>query len=142
VNSPEYELFDSLYGRVWRALHRPDDAAVSQHELELLHHIPAPGAGAVTLNHLARHLGLPKSTTSVLVKDLERRGLLRRSRDPSNERQLAIVLTEAGAERVAADTVLDLPRLDAALQTLPPTERHALLTTLQRLAEAAEHQLP
>src|SRR5438876_1020163 len=70
VNSPESEQFDFLYGRLWRALHRPDDDDLAQHEIQLLHHVPMPGAGSVTLHHLARHLALPKSTASVVVKDL------------------------------------------------------------------------
>jgi DNA-binding MarR family transcriptional regulator len=138
VNSPEHEQFEKLYGRLWRALHRPDDDDLSQHELELLHHVPAAGAGSVTLQQLARHLALPKSSASVLVKDLERRGFLSRARDPRNERQLAIALTAEGQARVAADAVLDLPRLAAALAALDEGERQALLGALQRLVEASE----
>jgi DNA-binding MarR family transcriptional regulator len=82
---------------------------------------------------------LPKSTASVLVKDLERRGFILRSRDPSNERQLAIVLTAAGEARVAADTVLNLPRLATALAALGADERRALLEEFEHLVEASEH---
>ena len=45
---------------------------------------------------LAEHLALPKSTASVVVKDLERRGFVRRARDERDERRLAIVLSDAG----------------------------------------------
>jgi len=141
VNSPEPEQFDLLYGRLWRALHRPDDDDLTQHELQLLHHVPGPGNGSITLNRLAHHLVLPKSTASVLVKDLERRGFILRSRVPSNERQLAIVLTAAGEARVAADTVLDLPRLAAALAALGADERRALLKGFEHLVDASEHTL-
>jgi DNA-binding MarR family transcriptional regulator len=140
VNSPLSEQFDGLYGRLWRALHRPDDDDLAQHELQVLHHLPAPGAGSITLNHLARHLALPKSTASLLVKDLARRGFLRRARDPQNERQLAIALTAEGAARVAADSVLDLTRLARALDALDPAERRALLTALDHLVQASERQ--
>jgi DNA-binding MarR family transcriptional regulator len=140
VNSPEAEQFETLYGRLWRALRRHDDTDLSQHELQLLHHVPAPGGGSITLYHLAHHLALPKSTASVLVKDLERRGFLRRDRDPRNERQLAIVLTDVGAQRVAADTVLDLGSLTRAMATLRGEERQAMLVALQRLANASEAQ--
>ena len=56
---------------------------------------------------MARHLALPNSSASVLVKDLARRGFVRRTRDPRDERRLALVLTRRGAGRVAADSVLD-----------------------------------
>jgi DNA-binding MarR family transcriptional regulator len=136
MNSSDAERFDGAYGRVWRVLHRGDDADLSEHERHLLHHVPA--SGGVPLNALARHMALPKSSASVLVKDLARRGFIRRSRDPADERRLAIALTPRGARRVRADTVLDPHRLSAALDALPPRRRAALLEGLERLATAGE----
>ena len=138
VNSPEAEQFENLYGRLWRALRRREDSDLSQHELQLLHHVPGPGSGSLSLTQLAQHLALPKSTASVLVKDLERRGFLRRARNEQNERELAIVLTDLGAARVAADTVLDPEGLSAALAALDAEERQAMLDGLQHLAQASE----
>jgi DNA-binding MarR family transcriptional regulator len=139
VNSPEAEQFEQLYGRLWAALRRREQSDLSQHELQLLHHVPAPRTGeSISLNHLARHLALPKSTASVVVKELERRGFLRRARNPRNERELAIVLTDLGAERVAADTVLDPAGLTAALTALQPEERRSMLAALEHLARASE----
>lgn len=83
-------------------------------------------------------MALPKSTASTLVKDLQQRGFLRRARDPRSERQLAITLTDVGARRVAEDTVLDLERLSAALETLPEVERRMLVAVFERLATASE----
>jgi DNA-binding MarR family transcriptional regulator len=74
----------------------------------------------------------------VVVKDLERRGFLRRARDTRDERRLAIVLTGAGAERVRADTVLDPERLGRALAALPEAARGELLRGLEALTDAAE----
>ena len=111
MNSPDHERFERAYRRVWGALHRGDEPGLSQHERQLLHHVPA--AGGVALTDLARHLALPKSTASVVVKDLERRGFVRRRRDARDERRLAIVLTAEGRRRVAADTVLE-PRAAGA----------------------------
>jgi DNA-binding MarR family transcriptional regulator len=45
----------------------------------------------MTLNELAAHLGLPKSSASVLAKDLERRGFLVRRRHPDDERRAHVV---------------------------------------------------
>ena len=117
------------------ALRTGDQPDLSEHERELLHHIPAEGG--VALTWVAQHLAFPKSSTSVLVKDLERRGFVRRRRDPADERRLAIVLTEKGRRRVAADRVLDPRGLRAALSELPAPERESLLRGLERLAEAA-----
>ena len=138
MNSPETEQFDQLYGRLRRSLRRHRDDDLSQPEIELLHHVPSPGRGTVNLSDLARRLVLPKSTASALVKGLETRGFLRRWRNPRNERELAIVLTDAGAARVAAHTVLDPKALSLALGALKRKERRALLHALEHLVEASE----
>jgi len=135
VNSSDSRQFDELYGRLWAALHRGDEAeGLGQHERSLLAHV---GSG-VSLTWLAGHLLLPKSTASVLVKDLERRGYLRRERDPGDERRLRITLTPDGERTMAADTVLEPAALSAALEVLTPADRARLLRLLARVAEAAE----
>ena len=87
---------------------------------------------------LAAHLALPKSTASVVVKDLERRGFVRRARDTRDERRLAIVLSEQGHAHVAADTVLEPEALTRALAALSEGEREALLRAFEALADAGE----
>ena len=134
MNSSQAERFEAAYRRLWAAHNRPDDPDLSQHERQLLHHVPA--SGGITLTWLARHLALPKSTASVVVKDLARRGFVRRARDRHDERRLAIVLTDKGRRRVEADTVLDLDSLGVALATLPATTRRGLLAGIEALAEA------
>ena len=136
MNSPDHERFERAYRRLWGALHRGDEPGLSQHERQLLHHVPA--AGGVALIDLAQHLALPKSTASVVVKDLERRGFVRRRRDARDERRLAIVLTAEGRRRVAADTVLEPRPLAQALDALAAGRRAELLDAIEALADAAE----
>ena len=136
MNSSDTERFEHAYRRLWGALHRGDDPELSQHERQLLHHVPE--AGGIALNALAAHLALPKSTASVVVKDLERRGFVRRARDERDERRLAIVLTDEGSARVKADTVLEPERLARALDALEPPQRAQLLTLVEALADAGE----
>jgi DNA-binding MarR family transcriptional regulator len=126
-------LVEQEYRRLWGALHRADDDGdgLGQHERELLAHV---GDGA-SLGWLAAHLLLPKSSASVLVKDLERRGFLLR-----RQRRLLITLTEQGRAAVAADHVLDLDALAGALRRLAPTDRTALLALLRQLGDAARDQ--
>jgi len=112
------------------------DPELSQHERQVLHHVlPAEG---VALTWLAGHLGLPKSTTSVLVKSLAGRGYVERSRDPGDERRLAIRLTDKGRQVVEADTVLRPDALAKAMAKLDARTRAALLEGLEKLATAAE----
>ncbi|HKF17937.1 MAG TPA: MarR family winged helix-turn-helix transcriptional regulator [Candidatus Dormibacteraeota bacterium] len=135
MNSSDSARFERAYASLWAALHRGDEPDLSQHERQLLHHVPADGG--VQLNHIAWHLALPKSTASALVKDLERRGFVTRRRDPRDERRLAVTLTTKGRERVEADSVLDIRGLDAALADLSRDERRALVEAIEKLAEAA-----
>lgn len=136
TNHSSAEQFESLYTRLWASLHRGDDSDLSQHERQVLHHVGSAGLG--TLTQLAAHLGLPKSTTSVLVKELYRRGFVDRERDPADERRLRITLTEQGRSRLAADSVLEPVALADALAVLNAADRDALLRLLETLATAAE----
>src|SRR4030088_1357551 len=135
ANKSIAEQFDLAYGRLWRAFFKTEAADLSQHERQLLHHVPA--VGGIPLGDVSNHLGIPKSSASEQVKSLERRGFLSRRRDLRDERRLSIVLTAKGQARVAADSVLDLGRLSAALRKLSPRERVALLAGLERLTAAA-----
>ena len=116
-------------------LNRPDAPGLSQHERQVLHHLTAE---PVALTWLAAHLGLPKSTTSVLVKGLAARGFVERARDPADERRLAIVLTPEGRRQVRQDTVLRPDALREAMAALEGHTRAALLDSLEKLAAAAE----
>jgi DNA-binding MarR family transcriptional regulator len=136
VNRSQAEQFEESYRRVGDALARPDDPDLSSHERQLLHHIPVQDG--VPLTWLARHLALPKSTTSVLIKDLAARGFVRRTRDDRDERRLALVLTGKGRRRVEQDRVLEPRLLAEALASLPQTTRAALVRAMERLADAGD----
>jgi DNA-binding MarR family transcriptional regulator len=131
------DRFEAAYGRCRAALGRRRDPDLSAEELALLHRLDVDPAG-VALTWLAAQLSWPKSTTSVVVKDLERRGFVRRARRQDDERRLAIVRTPRGAARAAADRAFEPRRLAAALRALPPTLRAQLLDALECLAAEAE----
>lgn len=135
MNSSSVERFEAAYRRVWAALNRPDEADLSQHERQLLHHIPE--REGVALTWLAKHLLLPKSSASVLIKDLERRGFVTRRRDSADERRLAIALTAKGRKRVAEDSVLEPHKLAWALDRMAETKRRALINGMEDLADRA-----
>jgi DNA-binding MarR family transcriptional regulator len=136
MNSSSAERFESAYRRIWAALNRPDEPDLSQHERQLLHHIPAHGG--VGLTWLASHLLLPKSSASVLIKSLERRGFVTRRRDAADERRLSIGLTAMGRKRVAHDSVLEPDKLARALDGVAETTRRALIGGMEALAASAQ----
>jgi DNA-binding MarR family transcriptional regulator len=84
-----------------------------------------------SLRNLADTLALDPGTLSPLVKRLEAAGLVRRERDPSDERLLAVTLTPAGralrrkAQRVPGQIVerlglpvAELEQLNSVLRTV------------------------
>lgn len=122
---------DRVYRDLWAELRRGDSNDLRQHERDLLSHVPADRG--VTLRWLAEHLLLPKSTTSVLVKDLERRGLVTRRRRTDNQRELSIALTEKGVRRVSESTVLDTMQLANVFKAFPASDLDAALETLEQV---------
>ena len=128
------EQFESSYRKLWAALHRPDDPDLSQHEREILHHVPAEGG--CTLSEIVTHLGLPKSSCSEIVKGLTQRGFMNRVRDPSDDRRLKLTLTARGKDKVADDRVLNVGRLAAALGRLRPADQKDLVRLMAELAES------
>src|SRR2546430_16960156 len=112
------EQFEQLYRRIWGALNRPDDPDLSQHERQLLHHVPADGA--VSLTWLAEHLGLPKSPASMAGKSLGQRGFVERARDTDDERRPALAPPQDGRARAGAGTLPEPPRRAAAPARAPP----------------------
>lgn len=95
-------------------------------------------AGGVGLTELAEAVGLPKSTASVMVGELVRRRLLRRTRASGDGRRVVIRPTAAGMRRASEERVLDPTRLALALSGLDPADRAALLRALDELASASE----
>src|ERR1700686_1190577 len=132
TNMSSAEQFESSYRKLWAALHRPDDPDLSQHEREILQHVPAKGGCSLT--EIVAHLGLPKSSCSEIVKGLTRRGFLNRVRDPSDDRRLQLTLTRQGTAKVANDSVLNLGRLAAALGRLRPADQKELVRLMAELA--------
>jgi DNA-binding MarR family transcriptional regulator len=130
------DRFEAAYRRIWRVLHRPAVPDLGGHAIQILRQVPADGA--ISLTGLAERLGLPKSTTSVLVKALAGKGLLSRARDSSDERRLRIALTAKGQDTLAADTMLAPDRLANALAALPDATRGTLLAVLEELAAVSE----
>ena len=95
--------------------------------------------GALSVKDLSRLLQLDPGTLSPLVKRLEAAGLVRRDRDPRDERSLAISLTAAGqalraqAERIPSG-IVDRLGMDAG-------ELRALQESLTALITASQQAL-
>lgn len=84
-----------------RAPHEPDRASA----LTVVHGLAAHylrGRDDVTAAELARHLKITKQSASEVVGVLEREGIVRKARHPSDGRAWVLLLTDAGRTKLAA----------------------------------------
>lgn len=86
----------------------------------------------LTLRALADLLAADPPYVTLMVDDLEQRGLVRRTPHPQDRRAKLVALTAAGRAAAArADAILDEP--PAALRDVPDEDLAALLRVLERL---------
>jgi DNA-binding MarR family transcriptional regulator len=94
-----------------------------------------PGA---TVGDLARLTSTDPSSMSVVVTRLLEKKMVRRERDPLDQRRWRLLITRSGTARLAkAPESADL-RLGDAIAALAPGEREALRSQLNALADAVE----
>jgi len=108
---------------------------VSSKDAALLAHLDT--REPISAGRLAGHLGVVPSTLSEALKRLERLGYLLRTRRAGDRRSVELRLTEAGAEALAAGSVLDAGRVARLLARLRPDERRRAVAGLALLAKAA-----
>jgi DNA-binding MarR family transcriptional regulator len=90
-------------------------------------------AQPLTLRALAERLAADPPYVTLMVDDLEERGLAQRTPHPEDRRAKLVQLTGAGRAAAArADAILDEP--PAALRDVPVEDLAALLRVLERLA--------
>ncbi|CAN5659792.1 MarR family transcriptional regulator [soil metagenome] len=92
-----------------------------------------------TVGGIATQLGLESSTLTPLLKRLEAAGLVRRNRNPDNERQVVVALTEQGAALRSEASCLGDTLLAASGQS--PEELAALNQEIRLLRDALYRQI-
>lgn len=92
-----------------------------------------------TVGAIAQQLALESSTLTPLLKRLEAAGLVKRSRNPGNERQVLISLTPAGAALKAKAGCLGSTLLEASGET--PAELGDLNRRVRHLRDTVYEQL-
>ncbi|UEM24228.1 MarR family transcriptional regulator (plasmid) [Skermanella mucosa] len=86
-----------------------------------------------TVGRIAEHLALESSTLTPLLKRLETAGLIRRTRNPENERQVVIALTDQGRALENRAGCLGETLLEASGQS--PSELGELNVKVRRLRD-------
>jgi MarR family transcriptional regulator, 2-MHQ and catechol-resistance regulon repressor len=95
----------------------------------------------MTLNDLASHLYLDKSTTSRVVDALERKGYAVRSEHPADGRALRLKITTAGVTLHSKIMKDILTEEEALLAEFDPQVRRSMTQVIMRLAKTAESRL-
>jgi DNA-binding MarR family transcriptional regulator len=94
--------------------------------------------GELSVSRLAEELGLSLSTTSLMVGELSRAGLLERSEDESDRRRTIVRLNEAYREGVSAWMNERLEPFRRTLERLSPRARASFIEGWRILGEESE----
>src|SRR6478735_8734600 len=141
VNSRLIDALESImpnYARVVRQAiadpNDPDRLTLPQlRAMQAISRSDAPGA----LNaHLARELQVAAPSMTAMIDGLVERGLVDRSIDPNNRRQVLILLTLEGSRRLAEMEATVNTRLHEVVSFLNADERARTLDGLQLLERA------
>jgi DNA-binding MarR family transcriptional regulator len=89
--------------------------------------------GPLTVGQLGELMQLDSGTLSPLLKRMEAAGLVRRARDPEDERRVLVSVTATGRDRLGA--LSDVPRQIAARSGLSREQLRALHDTLRTVTE-------
>jgi DNA-binding MarR family transcriptional regulator len=135
----------TLYPRIYFACHTrhvrdpQTQRLLSRHQASVLDHLD--DIDPVTLNGLARHMGVTPATMSLTIDRLERKGYVVRLRDVVDRRRVHVRLTSGGVRVKEASSVLDPPLVEGLMSRLTEEEREAAVHGLALLAQAAQSQM-
>jgi MarR family transcriptional regulator, organic hydroperoxide resistance regulator len=131
-----------LYPKIYFACHTrhvrdvQSGHLLSRHQASVLDHLDE--IDPITLNGLARHMGVTAGTMSLTIDRLERKGYVVRVRDAADRRRVHVRLTSAGVRVREASSVLDPPLVEALVSRLSDDDRAAAVRGLALLARAAQ----
>ena len=98
--------------------------------------------GPCTINSLAAHLRLDKSTTSRTVANLVRKRFVRRDRHPEDGRAIQLVLTARGKRVASAVLAANEASYATMLERVRADERTELLDALRRIVTLVKELEP
>ncbi len=139
------ERLMDLYPRIFFACHTrhvrdpQTQELVTAHQASILDHLDEDEP--MSLNDLAKHMGVTPATMSVAVDKLVDKGFVARQRSQQDRRKVLLTLTDDGRRITDASSVLEPERVEAMLAELQPAERERALDGLSALAEAADRYL-
>jgi DNA-binding MarR family transcriptional regulator len=106
---------------------------ITERQASVLDHLHA--TRPTTLSKLAEHLGVSRSTMSIMAKRLTRGGYVTRRRDKSDARCIGLTLTPDGERVKEQNTVLDPELVAAMFSVMSRGELEAALQGIESLAK-------
>jgi DNA-binding MarR family transcriptional regulator len=134
------DTFEAFQQRLM-SLHAPDFAAldVTMAQAKLLYVVAA--AGELTMSEIAQRVGVSVSTASAAVDRLVAGGLLARSDDPTNRRQVRVSITPTGIDNLEQLRELSLRQMRELLERVPDDDL-AVIERATRILMAAIEAAP
>ncbi|MBQ9276859.1 MAG: MarR family transcriptional regulator [Clostridia bacterium] len=90
-------------------------------------------AKSISSKELGKKLFLDSGTLSPLLKDLEKKGFITRTRSKDDERNLIVEITSEGM--ALRDQALEVPMMVSGCISLPPDEAITLYKTLYKILD-------
>jgi DNA-binding MarR family transcriptional regulator len=127
---------DSTISRYQRTIRRAIELAEGPSRLTMpqLRCLQRIARGDSLTTHLARTMGVAVPTMTSMIDGLSERGLVERQPDPTDRRQVRILLTPAGNEVLARYQTIMHDRLHDLLQHLTVTQKKRLLAAMDDMA--------
>lgn len=94
------------------------------------------GSGSMIQGMIADKLGIDKPAMVALLHEMERRGLVCRSRHPDDDRALVLQLSDQGSALLRRVEVLNDESTDVLLSALTPDERHRFHSLLMKIYQS------
>lgn len=141
VSNRDVAAVQRYYPQIYLACHtrhqrrRSNAAQLTAQESGMLAHLSAEHP--LRASDLARHLGVARSTLSATIKRLTALGYIARSRDRSDGRAAALLLSPHGVRAMQAGSVLETRRVTALLERLTSADRTRAIEGLALLARAS-----
>lgn len=109
--------------------------SISEHQASVLDHLDAKRG--TTLSKLAEHMGVGRSTMSITVARLVKRGYIISEQDKKDARRVSLRLTLAGARVKEQNTILDPELVGQMFRLMTVRECEAALQGIECLAKFA-----
>ena len=122
-------------------LRKLSSGELSLHEMHMLESIGKHKGEDVTITDLAQDLDITPPSVTAMVKRLENKGFITKSRSGEDARCVCILLTEQGRRAEVAHRLFHRKMVRAITKDLTDTEREAIASGLQKMNAFMEESI-